>query len=54
MCRASGLPTTLSAAGVQREQLAAIAHGALNDGALTYNPAEVNYQEAMGILERVF
>jgi len=45
-----GLPTTLGAAGVGREQLEQIARTALDDGSLTYNPEDLTYEEALALL----
>ncbi len=50
----SGLPLTLSSAGVTREQLPAIAKATINDGSCTYNPEEVVYEEVLDILNRAF
>lgn len=49
-----GLPLTLSQAGMTREQLAAIASGACNDGALLYNPAPAGEEEILQLLDSVF
>jgi alcohol dehydrogenase len=49
------LPRTLSETGkVTREQLPAIARMSLDDGALIMNPAEVTYDDALGVLQRAF
>lgn len=50
----SGLPLTLSGAGVARGQLEAIAKATINDGSCTYNPEEVVYKEVLEILNRAF
>jgi len=49
-----GLPTTLSEAGVKMEQLQAIAKLALDDGSLTYNPAEMEFDEAFDLLNKAY
>jgi alcohol dehydrogenase len=49
-----GLPLTLGQAGVTKDKLESIAKAAINDGAITYSPVEVNYQEALGVLEAAF
>lgn len=46
-----GLPETLGAAGVEAEQLDAIARVAIDDGSVTYNPEDVTYDDALGILK---
>jgi len=50
----SGLPTTLKDAGVREDQLEAIAKGAINDGAATYNPEDLTYEDALAILKKAF
>lgn len=51
----TGLPTTLSQTGkVKREDFAAVARTAMNDGAIIVNPAEADYDEIIGILEEVW
>jgi alcohol dehydrogenase len=50
----AGLPTTLKEAGVKEDQLETIAKGTLNDGAVTYNPEDVTYADALGILRKAF
>jgi alcohol dehydrogenase len=49
-----GAPTRLRDAGVAEEQLEAIAKAAVNDGAVTYNPEEVGYEDALRILRQAF
>jgi alcohol dehydrogenase len=51
LCR---LPRTLSEAGVSREKLPEIAHTAMNDGASTYNVIEVDYDDALKLLESAY
>jgi len=51
---ACGLPTRLSDAGVREEDLPKIAGLALNDGSLTYNPAETTRDELLGLLRQAF
>ena len=49
-----GLPITLSQAGVKEDQLALISHGALNDGAILYNPKEIHEDEVLALLQQAF
>lgn len=50
----TGLPTTLKEAGVAEGQLETIAKYTLNDGALTYNPEEVTYEDALNLLKKAY
>lgn len=50
--RCSGLPITLAQAGVTHGQLPDVARAALDDGSLVFNPMEVEYNEALAILQR--
>jgi alcohol dehydrogenase len=47
----TGLPVTLGAAGVSREQVRAIAKAALNGGAMAMNPKQPTEDEVVAILE---
>ncbi len=49
-----GLPLRLRDAGVTEDKLPIIAKVAVNDGALMYNPLDVSYDEALGILRKAF
>jgi alcohol dehydrogenase len=49
-----GAPIRLSDAGVEEEQLEAIAKVAINDGAVTYNPEEIAYEDALRLLRQAF
>ena len=49
-----GAPTRLRDAGVTEDQLEAIAKVAINDGAVTYNPEEVGYEDALRLLRQAF
>ena len=49
-----GLPTTLQEAGVPQERLEAVAKSAINDGAVTYNPEEITYDDALAFLQRAY
>lgn len=51
LCR---LPRTLEEAGVTRDKLPEIAHTAMNDGASTYNVIEVDYDDALKLLEKAY
>ena len=48
------LPRTLKEANVTREKLPEIARAALNDGSSTYNVEEVEYEDALRILEKAY
>ncbi len=50
----TGLPLTLSQAGVTEDQLEAIANHAINDGAGTYNPEEIDLKDALEIAKKAF
>jgi alcohol dehydrogenase len=51
----AGLPRTLSETGqVRREDLAAIAREAIDDGSLGYNPEEADYDDCIRLLEACF
>jgi alcohol dehydrogenase len=50
----AGLPLTLKDAGVPRDKLEAIAKVAVNDGSLTYNPEDVNREQALEILQKAY
>jgi len=52
--RVSGLPTRLRDAGVREDKLPDIAGTAINDGALLYNPKEVSFEDALGILRKAY
>lgn len=51
---ACGLPVTLREAGVQREQLPAIARVALDDGSVTFNPDDMTLESALAVLEKAY
>jgi alcohol dehydrogenase len=50
----SGMPITLREAGVPENKLSEIARAAVNDGAVTYNPEDVTYGDALDILKKAF
>ncbi|MFA6035297.1 MAG: iron-containing alcohol dehydrogenase [Myxococcota bacterium] len=52
--RLCGLPLRLSEAGVKAEQLEQIAKLSVNDGALTYNPEEMTWEEGLEVLKKAF
>jgi len=52
--RITGLPTKLRDAGVTEEKLQAAAKGAINDGAVLYNPKEVCFDDALEIYKKAF
>ena len=49
-----GLPVTLKAAGVPRDKLDAVAVAAVNDGAANFSPIEIEFEDALGILEKAY
>ncbi|HOZ45352.1 MAG TPA: iron-containing alcohol dehydrogenase [Candidatus Hydrogenedentes bacterium] len=49
-----GLPTTLHEAGVTEDALDAVARTATNDGAVMFNPEEVDFDAALAILKKAF
>ena len=48
------LPRTLKEAGVPRDKLEIIAQKATNDGSLTFNPVEADYQDALLLLKEAY
>ncbi|MFA6450413.1 MAG: iron-containing alcohol dehydrogenase [bacterium] len=50
----SGLPNRLRDAGVPEDKLEAIARVAINDGSIVYNPEDVTFEEALGILRLAY
>lgn len=49
---ATGMPLTLSEAGVTGEQLPAIARAAVDDGAMAFNPKDAGYDDILALLRR--
>ncbi len=49
-----GLPRTLKEAGVPNDKLESIAQTAVNDGSLTFNPVEVDYNDALLVLREAY
>jgi alcohol dehydrogenase len=49
-----GLPRTLKEAGVPENKLEAIARTAIDDGSLTFNPVEVEYDDALLLLKEAY
>ena len=49
-----GLPVRLSEAGVTEDKLESIAQTALNDGALSFSPVEVSFDEALSVLKAAY
>jgi alcohol dehydrogenase len=45
------LPRTLSEAGVPRDKLEEIARIAIDDGSVAFNPIELEYEDALKILQ---
>jgi len=52
--KSSGLPKSLSEAGVKKEDFEKIAEKAINDGAMIVNPKQANYEDVLKILEEAF
>lgn len=52
--RLTGLPVTLREAGVTKEDFAAVAQTALNDGAIIVNPRQVDEKDAIRILDAAY
>lgn len=50
----TGMPLTLSAAGVTEDQLPEIARAAINDGAMAMNPKDAGYEDVLALLKRAF
>lgn len=50
----TGLPTKLRDVGVNREDFDRIATTAMNDGAIMFNPREVNYEDILDILDKAY
>ncbi len=50
----SGLPLTLSEAGVKEDQLTEIAKAAVNDGSCLYNPEDITVKSALAVLKKAF
>jgi alcohol dehydrogenase len=51
---ASGLPMRLRDTNVNEDMLHEVAKGAINDGALVYNPRDVTYEDALEIYRKAF
>jgi alcohol dehydrogenase len=49
-----GLPRTLKEAEVAYDKLESIAQTAVNDGSLTFNPVEVDYNDALLLLREAY
>jgi alcohol dehydrogenase len=49
-----GLPVSLKEAGVEESQFEEIARTAINDGTLIFNPEEVEFDDALGILKAAY
>ncbi|SHK32388.1 alcohol dehydrogenase [Desulfatibacillum alkenivorans DSM 16219] len=52
--KACGLPITLKQAGVPLDKLEEAATAVLNDGAVTYNPKAVSYEDALSIVKAAY
>jgi alcohol dehydrogenase len=50
----AGLPLRLSEAGVPESELEHIAKTAIDDGSCVYNPEEIEYKDALGLLKKAF
>ncbi|KQC10563.1 MAG: alcohol dehydrogenase [Smithella sp. SDB] len=49
-----GLPVRLSEVGVTEDKLESIAKSTLNDGALSFSPVEVSFEEALGVIKAAY
>lgn len=49
-----GMSVTLSQAGVKEDQLEEIAKKAMGDGSMMFNPIEMEYNDALGVLKAAF
>jgi alcohol dehydrogenase len=49
-----GLPLSLGQAGVTKDKLELIAKAAIDDGAISYSPVDVSYNEALEVLQLAF
>jgi len=49
-----GLPTRLRDVGVTEDKLETIAKTAINDGSVTFNPEQVDFEDALAILKRAY
>ncbi len=52
--KVAGLPLTLKEAGVKEEQLEEIAEHAINDGAIMFNPRDMNREEALELIKKAY
>jgi len=52
--RTSGLPVCLEQAGVPKNKLEKVARIAVGDGAANFNPIEIEYEDALNILNRAY
>ena len=50
----SGMPTRLKDTGVTEEHLEQIAKAAINDGSCNYNPEEITFEDALGVIKKAF
>lgn len=50
----TALPRSLKAAGVPRESLEEIAQTAIGDGSLIYNPEEMDFEDALRVLNKAY
>jgi alcohol dehydrogenase class IV len=50
----AGLPRTLKETGVHRKALEEIAHKAIKDPALAFNPLPVTHADALKLLEKAY
>lgn len=52
--RLCGLPLTLKEAGVPKNKLEEIAEAAINDGAHTFNPKELEFDDALALIKKAY
>jgi len=50
----AGLPLTLKEAGVASDMLAQIAETAIGDGSVVFNPAEMDRDDALKVLQKAY
>lgn len=50
----TGVPTRLKDAGVEEDKLEEVARIAMNDGALSFNPKELSFEEVFGVVKAAY
>lgn len=54
LAKLTDLPESLRGAAVSGDRLGDVAQAAIDDGAMSYSPVEVNYDEALGVLKKAY